>query len=121
MPVRSFVAMAGLALLASGSAVALHNHLTKSAPAEDEVLAAAPRVIRLWFSEKPEPAFSSITLLGADSAKVEVGKAEATDDTLSVSFAIKAPLSAGAYQVRWRTAGKDGHAVRGTYRFSIKP
>ena len=29
------------------------------------------------------------------------------------------PLMPGKYVVKWKTAGKDGHAVRGSYNFSV--
>lgn len=110
-----------LAVLVSAPVLAFHNHLTKSQPADQEELAAAPTSIRLWFAEKPELRFTSITLHRADQSKVAVGKAKATDDTLSVSFDVTEPLGAGTYTVAWRTAGRDGHAVRGKYGFSVKP
>jgi hypothetical protein len=108
-------------MLATAPAVAFHNHLTRSVPRADEVLVRAPTTIRLWFSERPTPAFSSITLLAADSTRIPTSKPRATDDTLSIESDVQGPLAAGAYQVVWRTAGKDGHAVRGKYRFTIKP
>jgi len=114
--------IAGLVVAASvfatGSAVAFHNHLTKSCPAANEDV-ASPKVIRLWFSEKPEPSFSSITLMTADSTKIPTSKARATDDTLSVAFEVPSTLAPGKYVVAWRTAGKDGHAVRGKYGFTV--
>ena len=67
----SMVALAAVALalpLAAGAA--LHNRLAKSVPAADETV-APPKEVRLWFTEKVEPKFSSITVMGTDSAKVE--------------------------------------------------
>ncbi len=117
---RRIVALtAVLTALAAGSAVAFHNHLTKSVPAADQKVETAPKTIRLWFAEKPEPSFSSITLMKPDSTKIAVSKAKATDDTLSVSFDVTDSLTPGSYTVAWRTAGKDGHAVRGKYGFSV--
>ncbi len=101
------------------SATVFHNHLTKSAPAADEVVAKAPSQVRLWFSERPEVAFSSVTLQGADSAKIPVAKMHPTDDTLSVASDLVAPLKDGKYSVTWRTASKDGHAVKGKYNFTV--
>ncbi len=100
----------------------LHNHLVRSTPAAGEKLAAAPAEIRLWFAEKPEVAFSSVTLMKSDSTRIATIRAVATDDSMAVS----APLSTttlppGEYLVGWRTASADGHAVRGTFGFSISP
>ncbi|MGE0440921.1 MAG: copper resistance protein CopC [Gemmatimonadales bacterium] len=118
--IRILAMAVALAAAISLPVYAFHNHLTKSTPAEDEELAASPTAIRLWFAEKVEPKFSSITLMTADSAKIEVAKPKATDDPKSVVSDLAAPLAAGTYLVRWRTAGDDGHAVRGTYQFKVK-
>jgi methionine-rich copper-binding protein CopC len=45
----------------------------------------------------------------------------ATDDTLSVIADLQQSLPPGRYQVAWRTAGDDGHAVRGKFSFTVKP
>jgi len=105
---------------ATPAAAMLHNHLTKSTPKEDEVLAAPPTTVRLWFSEKPTPAFSSVTLTNDANQRIKTSKMRATDDTLSVMADIEEPLAPGKYLLTWRTAGDDGHAVRGKFSFSVK-
>ncbi len=109
-----------LAAFVSAPALALHNHLEKSTPAADELVAQSPKEIRLWFAEKVDPKFSSITLMRADSSKVEIGKTHGTDDPKSIAAAVPAALISGKYLIRWRSAGDDGHAVRGTFAFSVK-
>lgn len=118
---RRIVWTASLLLISAVPLRALHNHLTKSIPEADAVLDRAPTTIRLWFSEKPTPAFSSVTLTDAANAKIPTSKMRATEDTLSVIADVEQPLAPGTYQVAWRTAGKDGHAVRGKFRFVVKP
>jgi len=112
---------AGLgALMVLGTAM-FHNHLVKSIPSAGETVAASPKEVRLWFSEKPAIRFTSVTLLTADSTKIETIKAVATTDSLAVAAPLSTSLAAGTYLVTWRTAGNDGHAIRGTYRFTIAP
>src|SRR5262245_24692635 len=113
------ILIAALMAGSAGSAAAWHNHLTKSAPGSDEQVAKAPGSIRLWFAEKPVEKFTSITLQKADSSKVTIGKTHGTDDPLSVAADISQPLATGKYTVTWRTAGDDGHAIRGKYSFSV--
>jgi methionine-rich copper-binding protein CopC len=113
---------AGLgALMAVGTAAMFHNHLVKSSPAAGETLKASPAEVRLWFNERPEVAFTSVTLLTADSTKIVTIKAVQTNDSLAVAAPLPSPLKPGSYLVTWRTAGSDGHAIRGTYGFSITP
>lgn len=96
-----------------------HNRLVKSAPA-DKSTVAAPKEIRLWFAETPEPALSRITLLTADSTPVATGKVRKTDDPLSIAIDVAGPIPAGPYLVRWRTSGKDGHVIQGIFGFTVR-
>ena len=111
--------VAAAALVIPATAFAWHNHLTKSVPAADATVTEVPKEIRLWFAEMVEPKFSSFNLLTADSTKLETGKAHATDDPLSIAANPAKPLGPGNYMVVWRTAGDDGHAVRGRYVFTL--
>jgi copper transport protein len=52
---------------------------------------------------------------------VKLGKVTATDDTLTIAARIPSGLAPGQYSVAWRTASKDGHVIRGRYRFSYTP
>lgn len=119
---RSVSPLAVLALLVAfgaGTVAAMHNHLTKSMPAEDQTLTASPGTIELWFKEKPSVAFSSINLLTADGAKLAVGKPTAGADSVAIRATVSAVLGPGTYTVVWRTASDDGHAVRGRFAFKV--
>lgn len=119
---RKFIVAIGIgALLVAGPvAAAIHNSLAKSVPAADAELAESPKTIRLWFTEKVDPKFSSITLMRADSSKVDTPKPAGTDDPKSITTEVATALPPGKYLIRWRTAGDDGHAVRGTFSFKVK-
>lgn len=114
----TYAALGAVTLFGTGM---FHNHLVKSSPSAGEQLAASPKEVRLWFNERPEIAFTSVTLLTADSVKLVTIKAVATEDSMAVAAPIATALTAGTYLVTWRTASRDGHAIRGTYRFSIAP
>ena len=98
-----------------------HNHLVKSVPGAGDTVATSPKEVRLWFNEPPEIPFTSVTLLTADSTKIATIKAVATEDSMAVSAPLAAPLQSGSYLITWRSASRDGHAIRGTYGFSIAP
>jgi methionine-rich copper-binding protein CopC len=118
---RKLLPVAGLGALVMLGTGMFHNHLVKSLPAAGDTVAASPKEVRLWFSEKPAIRFTSVTLLTADSTKIVTIKPVETSDSLSVSAPLPTPLGKGTYLVTWRTAGTDGHAIRGTYRFTIAP
>ena len=110
--------LAGTAMLLTGM---VHNHLVKSSPASGETLMAAPKEIRLWFNERPEIPFTSVTLMRADSTKIATIKAVAAPDSLVAAIPLTTALVPGKYLVAWRTASSDGHAIRGTFGFTIDP
>jgi len=110
------------ALLAAATTPAgarFHTKLTKSNPAADTTLAASPKVIELWWNEKPEAALTTVTVQGADSAMAGLGKVRLSENLMGVATDVTKPLMPGKYVVKWKTAGKDGHAVRGSFNFSI--
>lgn len=116
--------LARLSLVAAGTLLLsgmYHNHLVKSIPAAGDKLVASPADIRLWFSERPEIPFTSVTILRSDSTKIVTIKATATADSTAVVAPLPAPLLPGSYLITWRTASRDGHAIRGSYGFSIAP
>lgn len=114
-----YAALGTLALLSTGAG--FHNHLVKSSPSAGESLKTSPPEVRLWFNERPEIPFTSVTLLTADSTKIITIKATKTEDSMAVAAPLATPLMPGSYLVTWRTAGSDGHAIRGTYGFTIAP
>jgi methionine-rich copper-binding protein CopC len=109
------------ALAASGEALA-HAHLTTAVPAADTTVNAAPRELRLQFSEGIEPAFSSVQITGPNGNNVTVSDV-ATDPkdrkVLVVTFPV--PLSPGRYTVDWQVISVDSHRSRGNYTFVVKP
>jgi methionine-rich copper-binding protein CopC len=109
------------ASLLLGANAAVHTHLVKAEPGVDSTVTVAPKQIRLWFNEAPEVALSAATLLTNDNSPVATVKMVETNDSLSVAGTIPVALEPGTYRVLWRTASKDGHAVRGKYSFTFDP
>lgn len=97
-----------------------HGGLRASVPAANARLVAPPTVLRLTFSEAPELAVTTVTLLGADGRPVALGAiARAPEDRMTVTAAVPRRLAAGQYTVRWQMAGADGHPVRGRFVFAV--
>ena len=107
-----------VSLLVLGVIVIAHARLQKSEPAAGASLAAAPKQIQLWFSEKLDPSVSKIEVSGP-SGKVELGPAHTMGDK-SLMAAIGTKLADGAYTVSWQTSGDDGHMVKGAFKFMVK-
>ena len=121
-------------LLAAGSALALaailavagnawaHGALKSSAPAAGSHLDRVPREIRLTFNENAERAFTRISLVSSDGSAIVLGPVTIPTDSPRVAFAtISDVLAPGVYAVRWQFAGRDGHPVRGNFKFTVAP
>ena len=104
--------------VASVAAVAAHMAVQKTMPEADAVLSESPQHIQMWFTQSPDPAISRLTLEGAGGA-VGLGETEVRDDRSLVAM-LPSKLGAGAYTVRWRTAGDDGHTQRGEFAFTVR-
>ena len=109
----------GLALVAAtAAAAAAHMAVRKTMPEADAVLSEAPRQVRIWFTQSPDPAVSRLRLEGANGA-VALGDTTVQDDR-SLMAALPSTLDAGTYTVHWRTAGDDGHTQRGDFAFTVR-
>jgi methionine-rich copper-binding protein CopC len=98
----------------------LHLALDKSSPEADAELSEAPDEVRLWFTQEPQAAGTSIRFMAADSSLVDLGDAKADPDDAKVfSAAVEGDLPPGGYTVIWRTMAADGHVIRGDFGFSV--
>lgn len=115
---RSLVAVAAAILLAAGT---WHLNLISAFPGKDEVVAAPLSKVTLTFSAPINVKLSAVSILAQDSTEVVKLTVTAGAKPTMVEGKLARTLPAGRYLVRWRTAGKDGHAIRGTHAFTINP
>lgn len=109
--------LAGVLLSATAFAFA-HAKLQAAEPKADSVLDATPKFIHLTFNTALEPAFSKIELTDAHDVAVILPKTAVGADN-SMSADVPA-IKAGEYHVKWSTMTRDGHKVKGGYKFSVK-
>ena len=103
----------------AGATAATRRHLAlkRSDPAAGSRLGSSPTRISLWFTEKPQLAFSRISLAGRSGAMPLDTIVADTGNALHAR--IPRPLEAGDWRVLWQTASADGHAIRGEIAFAI--
>ncbi len=111
-----------LALLASAGIPPAQAHavLVRSIPSHRAVLGQAPERVDLWFNERLEPAYSTVTVWDDAGRQVDERDARvAADDPrrLSVTFATRA---GGHYTVKYRVLSVDGHVVDSQFTFLVK-
>ena len=108
-----------LVLLLASSTLWAHAYLVKSAPAQRAVLYRSPTKIQLWFNERLEPQYSSLSLSDANGKPVETGKAQVSfADPKQISVPIK-PLPPGRYLIKYRVLSVDGHIVQDQFPFTV--
>lgn len=113
---RLLLSTAAVTLLAS-VALSAHLKLLKSTPAADATVSESPKTVQIWYSEEPLLPMSGITIAGPKGA-VSAERLRA-GDAHSLIADLPAALAPGKYEVRWKTAGDDGHVLRGTFSFSV--
>ena len=123
--VRRTRTVAASALLLLGLVAArapFHHHLVKSLPAANATVDAVPDSIRLWFSQRPELAVTSVKVTGPGETTVGLAPLAQGDSAVVIApVKAKGALVAGSYAVAWRTMAQDGHVVRGTFSFRVQP
>jgi methionine-rich copper-binding protein CopC len=119
---RRIVAMAALSvglLLLPGSPLA-HSLLVRSQPERRAAVTRPPEEVRLWFSERIEPAYAWLSVWDAEGKQVDAGDA-AVDPAHPTTLAVRTPgLRAGRYTVRYRVLSVDGHIVESSFDFTVR-
>jgi copper resistance protein C len=104
-----------LLLFATGEAAA-HAMLDHAEPRVGNKVAAMPRELTLWFTQKLEAAFSTITVTDPAGKRVDSGKTRVSGSQMSVSLH---PGGAGTYRVIWRVISVDAHTTDGSFTFQV--
>jgi copper resistance protein C len=104
-----------LLVLATGAAQA-HAFLDHAEPRVGNKVANPPREVTLWFTQKLEPSFSSITVTNAAGDRVDSGKARVSGNQMSISLR---PGGPGTYHVNWHVLSVDTHTTNGNFTFQV--
>ena len=122
--VRRTRTVAASALLLLGLVAArapFHLHLLKSLPPASATVDAVPDSIRLWFSQRPELAVTSVKVTGPGETTVGLAPLAQGDSAVVIAPVKAKAAMPGSYSVAWRTMSKDGHVVRGMFSFRVQP
>lgn len=114
---RPSLALLLLAFLTTGQASA-HAFLDHAEPRVGNKVGNPPKEVTLWFTQKLEPAFSSVTVTSPSGQRIEAGKARVNGNQMSVS--VKGG-GAGIYHVNWRVLSVDTHTTDGSFTFEVGP
>ena len=113
---RSSLGILPVLLLLSTGAADAHAMLDHAEPRVGNKVSSPPREVTLWFTEKLEPAFSSITVTNAAGQRVDSGKTRVNGNQMSVSLK---GGGTGTYRVNWRVLSVDTHRTDGSFTFQV--
>ena len=108
------------AVMWSSHAVA-HAFLDHATPAVGSVVHAVPSEVRLWFTQRLEPAFSVVRVLDGNGKRVDQGDAKVEGADASILLVSLPKLTPGEYRVTWRVLSVDTHVTEGDFTFNVAP
>ena len=112
-----------LAFVLFGTAFVIwaHAFLDYAEPAVRSQIHNSPTEVRIWFTERLEPALSRIQVF--DAANSEVDKRNVhIDGSNPALLEVGLPaLKPGKYKVLWRAVSVDTHVTTGNFTFEVTP
>ena len=110
-----------LAAWALGAAPAAgHAVLARAEPRVESALKRAPDEVRLYFTERLEPAYSSVRVLDDKGAQVDRRDGHVDRSNPILLRATLPPLPAGTYKVMWRVLSIDADVTEGGFTFNVE-
>lgn len=113
----------GLALGAcalTATVAAGHAVLQRAEPGVESRLKRAPDEIKLHFTERLEPAYSSVRVLNDHGGQVDRRDSRVDRTNPALLRATFPPLPPGTYKVQWRVLSIDGDVTEGAFTFRVE-
>jgi methionine-rich copper-binding protein CopC len=98
---------------------AAHAFLDHALPAVGSTVHAPPPQVKLWFTQKLEPAFSAAQVSDSSGKRVDRADARVDEGDPTVLTVSVPQLAPGRYQVKWRVLSVDTHVSEGDYSFDV--
>ena len=96
-----------------------HSQLERAAPAAGSAVRGSPPQLKLWFTERLEPAFSKVQVFDGNGKQVDKGD-PGVDRTDAKLLRVSLPtLVPGIYRVKWRVLSVDTHVSKGDFTFNV--
>ncbi len=113
----SLVALA--VLLAVGATADAHAFLERADPRVGSTVRSSPDKVRLWFTQRLEPAYSRAEVFDDVGQRVDLGPAALDPGDRMLLTVPVPPLLSGRYRVRWRVLSVDTHVTDGDFTFTV--
>jgi methionine-rich copper-binding protein CopC len=113
----------GLALAACALTTTVatgHAVLQRAEPRVESKLKRAPDEVKLYFTERLEPAYSAFRVLNDQGVQVDRRDSRVDRTNPALLRATLPPLRPGTYKVQWRVLSIDGDVTEGAFTFWIE-
>ncbi len=108
-----------MSLATSATVAFAHAFLDHADPGVGRTVERPPNEVRLWFTQKLEPAFSHVQVFDAHDKEVDRGDSHVDAQDPAELVVTLPPLAAGTYKVVWRVVSVDTHVTEGHHNFTI--
>ena len=116
---RGFVLALMVWVLGVGQALG-HSGLQRAEPPVESKLKRPPSEVKLYFTERLEPAYSTIRVEDDNGAQVDRQDSHVDPSNSHVLRATLQLLEHGAYSVIWRVLSVDGKVSEGRFTFRVE-
>jgi len=94
--------------------------LQRAEPRVESKLKRAPDEVKLYFTERLEPAYSAVRVLDAAGAQVDRRDSRVDRANPALLRATLPPLPPGIYKVLWRVLSIDADITEGAFTFRVE-
>jgi methionine-rich copper-binding protein CopC len=109
-----------LLIVVAGSArVEAHAFLERAEPAVGSTVQTPPAEVRVLFTEKIEPALSTIHVFDASGRQVDKRDVHLDRSNHALLHVSLPSLEAGSYRVLWHVVSADTHVTNGSFSFRV--
>ena len=106
-------------VLGVGLALA-HSGLQRAEPPVESTLKRPPKELKLYFSERLEPAYSKVRVEDGQGARVDRDDSRVDRSNPLLLRVTLPPLAPGTYTVIWRVLSVDSHITEGRFMFRVE-
>ena len=106
-------------VLGVGLALA-HSGLERAEPPVESTLKRPPKELKLYFSERLEPAYSRVRVEDGQGARVDRDDSRVDRSNPLLLRVTLPPLAPGTYTVIWRVLSVASHITEGRFTFRVE-
>ena len=112
---KNFLRAAMIGIWATGAMA--HSPLDRTSPANEATVAEMPTEVLMDF--KGDIRLTRVSITHADKHSMDMDLGEQTSFTQEFTLPMH-DMGAGVYVIEWRGLGADGHALKGTFSFTVE-